>query len=299
MADLALAAIMAVWGSSFAILRVLLGGAGAHAAGSPLALVAVRMTLASALLLAWLALRRPQDLKALRSPGLLRDGLFAGALLGAGFLLQTEGLLRTTASRSGFLTGMLVVLVPLIEFALFGKRPAPPALLGVLLAFAGMSALSAPWADSSAATLLGDSLTLGCALIFAGHIILLGRIASRHPLLPLLFVQLAVTGALAAAAGPFVEEQHFSGEPRLWLGIVYLALFATLLAFGIQTWAQRILPPVRVALLSALEPVFAALWAALLIGERLNSRELLGGALIVLGVAVGEAGAALRARTPG
>jgi len=98
-----------------------------------------------------------------------------------------------------------------------------------------------------------------------------------------------------------VEEQHFSGAPRLWLALFYLALFATLLAFGIQTWAQKILPPVRVALISALEPVFAALWAALLIGERLTGHELAGGALIVLGVAVGEAGAVLRsrARAPG
>jgi drug/metabolite transporter (DMT)-like permease len=113
----------------------------------------------------------------------------------------------------------------------------------------------------------------------------------------LLLLQLATTGAVAAVAGPFVETQHFSGGARLWLALLYLATFATLLAFGIQTWAQRILPPVRVALISSLEPVFAALWAALLIGERLTARELAGGALIVLGVAVGEAGAALRART--
>jgi drug/metabolite transporter (DMT)-like permease len=300
MADLALGAIMAVWGSSFAILRALLGGAGAQAAGSPLALVAVRMGLASALLTVYLALRRPEDLRALLRRELLRDGLFAGGLLGVGFVLQIEGLLRTTASRSGFLTGMLVVLVPLIEFALFRKRPRAPALLGVLLAFAGMTALSAPWADSSAATLLGDSLTLCCALVFAGQIVLLGRIAARHPLLPLLLLQIATTGAIAAAAGPFIEAWQFSNASRLWLALLFLAIFATLLAFGVQTWAQRILPPVRVALLSALEPVFAALWAALLIGERLTFCELAGGALIVLGVAVGEAGEALRsARTPG
>jgi drug/metabolite transporter (DMT)-like permease len=295
MADLALGGIMAIWGSSFAILRALLG----ESQGSPLALVAVRMALASALLALWLALRRPEALRALLRRELLRDGLFAGALLGIGFLLQTEGLLRTTASRSGFLTGVLVVLVPLLEFALFRKRPAPPALLGVLLAFAGITTLSAPWTDASAPTLMGDTLTLCCALVFAGQIVALGRIAPRHPVLPLLLLQLATTGALAAIAGPFVETQRFSGEPRLWLGMLYLALFATLLAFGIQTWAQKVLPPVRVALLSALEPIFAALWAALLIGERLTWRELFGGALIVLGVAVGEAGAALRsARTP-
>lgn len=284
---------MAVWGSSFAILRSLLGDARA----TPLALVSVRMAIASALLLGYMAATpggRAQ-LRGLRGP-LLRDGVFVGALLGVGFLLQTEGLQRTTASRSGFLTGTLVVLTPLIEFVVFRKRPALPALVGVLLAFVGMSALSAPWSGANQATALGDALTLGCALIFAGQIVALGRVAPKYPVLPLLLLQLATTGALAALAGPLVETQRFSGGPRLWLALLYLATFATLLAFGIQTWAQRILPPVRVALISSLEPVFAALWAALLIGERLTGRELLGGMLIVLGVAVGEAGAALRAR---
>jgi drug/metabolite transporter (DMT)-like permease len=293
LADLALTLIMAVWGSSFAILRSLLG----EASATPLALVSVRMAIASALLLGYLAATRAgrAQLRGLRGP-LLRDGIFVGALLGVGFLLQTEGLQRTTASRSGFLTGTLVVLTPLIEFAIFRKRPPLPALIGVLLAFVGMIALSAPWSDANQATAVGDALTLGCAAVFAGQIVALGRIAPRYPVLPLLLLQLATTCAVAALAGPLVEAQHVSGAPRLWLALLYLAVFATLLAFGIQTWAQRILPPIRVALISSLEPVFAALWAALLIGERLTGREFFGGTLIVLGVVVGEAGAALRAR---
>jgi drug/metabolite transporter (DMT)-like permease len=293
LADLALTLIMAVWGSSFAILRSLLG----EAAASPLALVAVRMTMASALLLGYMAATREGRSGLLRLRGdLLRDGMFAGALLGFGFLFQIEGLQRTTASRSGFLTGTLVVLTPLIEFALFRKRPPMPALIGVLLAFLGITVLSAPWSDGSQGTALGDALTLGCALLFAAQIVVLGRVAPKHPVLPMLLLQLATVGALAGLAGPLVEAQHFSGAPRLWLALLYLAVFATLLAFGIQTWAQKVLPPVRVALICSLEPVFAALWAALLIGERLTLQEVVGGALIVLGVAVGEAGAALRAR---
>src|SRR5438132_281879 len=258
LADLALTLIMAVWGSSFAIVRSLLGAAETSA----LLLVAVRMMAASALLAGFMAVgpgRRAQ-LRAVRGE-LLRDGMFAGGLLGIGFLLQTEGLQRTTASRSGFLTGTLVVMVPLIEFGLFRKRPTLPALLGVLLAFTGMTALSAPWSDASQATALGDGLTLACAVVFAGQIVALGRVAPKHPVLPLVLVQLATTGALAALVGPFVEVQHFSAAPRLWAAVLYLAVFATLLAFGIQTWAQKILPPVRVALISALEPVVAALWA--------------------------------------
>jgi drug/metabolite transporter (DMT)-like permease len=291
-ADLALAGIMAIWGSTFSVVRVLVGGGDAPV--SPLLLVAARMALASVLLLAWMAARG--ELRFSRD--LWRDGLLCAALLGGGFLLQIEGQHRTTASRSGFLTGLLVVFVPLLELVLFRRRPSAPAALGIALAFTGMALLSSGGAAGQG-QLLGDLLTVGCAVVFAGHILALGRVAGRHPVLPLLFVQLAGTFAMAALAGPFVERQHFASDPRAFAALGYLAVFATLLAFGVQTWAQRRLPPVRMALLSALEPAFAAAWAAVLIGERLSRLELWGGALIVLGVAVGETGTALLARQRG
>jgi drug/metabolite transporter (DMT)-like permease len=143
---------------------------------------------------------------------------------------------------------------------------------------------------------VGDALTVGCALVFALHILALGRAAGRHPVLPLLLVQLSVVAVVAALVGPLVERPRLAADPRLWAAICYLAVFATLLCLGVQTWAQRKVSPVRVALISSLEPVFAALWAAALLGEQLALREKLGGALIVLGVAVGEAGTALLAR---
>ncbi|GAC1551006.1 MAG: DMT family transporter [Myxococcales bacterium] len=305
MADLALVAVMAIWGSSFAVIRFFLGGTGAPRLASPLLLLAARMGLATALLAAFLLavpsgraeLRRLVSWRAARAPeSLLRGGLLCGVLLAIGFLLQIEGLQRTTASRSGFLTGLLVVFTPLFELLLFRKRPAPAALLGVLLAFSGMALLAGPTGGGSASTAAGDALTVGCAVVFALHIIALGRAARRHAVLPLLLVQLATVGAVAALAGPLVEMPTLATAPRLWLAIAYLAVFATLLAFGVQTWAQRKLAPVRIALLSSLEPVFAALWAALLLAEQLAPREKLGGTLIVLGVAVGEAGTALFAR---
>jgi len=295
MADLALVAIMAIWGSSFAILRTLLAG-GAQSAASPLLLLGTRMGLATALLVGWLALRNPssrQALKAIFTPGgreLLRDGLACGGLLALGFVLQTEGLQRTTASRSGFLTGLLVVFVPLLELILFRKRPSLPVFAGVSLAFAGMAVLSGPWREQAVATFPGDALTVACALVFAGHILLLGRVATRHPLLPLLLLQLSCVAAAALLIGPLIESQRLSSTPTLWAAIAYLAVFCTLLAFGVQTWAQRHTTPVRLALISALEPVFAAFWAALLLGERLTSVELSGAALILAGVVLGEAG---------
>src|SRR5256714_469753 len=165
---------MALWGSTLAVVRALVGGG--EAPVSPMLLVAVRMALASALLLAWLGARG--DLRFSRE--LWRDGLLCAALLGGGFLLQIEGQHRTTASRSGFLTGLLVVFVPLIELLLFRKRPSAPAAAGIALAFTGMALLSTGGAAGQA-RLLGDLLTVGCAVVFAGHIIALGRVAGRHP----------------------------------------------------------------------------------------------------------------------
>jgi drug/metabolite transporter (DMT)-like permease len=290
MADLALVALMAVWGSTFAIVRVLVGSGSSPV--SPILLVAVRMAVAFTLLFVFLVLRGSFH----ASRDLLRDGLVCAALLGGGFLLQIEGQHRTTASRSGFLTGLLVVFVPLIEFFFFKKRPAAPQIAGVLVAVIGMAVLSRGGAAGNA-QLLGDLLTVGCAVVFAVHIVVLGRVAPRHEVLPLLLVQLGGTCAMAAICGPMVENQRFEGDPGTLAAVAYLAVFATLLAFGIQTWAQRRLSSVRFALISALEPVFAALWAALLIGERLSALELSGGALIVVGVLTGEVGAALRARS--
>jgi len=232
--------------------------------------------------------RKPGELGAL-----LRDGILCGVLLGGGFLLQTEGIQRTTASRSGFFTGLLVVFVPVLEFFLFRKKPTLPALVALGLAFSGMALLAGRFGSGGAgSTTSGDLLTVACALVFAGHILALGRAAPRHPILGLLLCQLICVGLMAGLLGPLVETTHLPLTPRLWIGIAYLSILATLLAFGVQTWAQRQVTPVRIALLSSLEPVFAAGFAALLIGERLSSREWAGGSVIVFGVLVGEVGTA-------
>jgi drug/metabolite transporter (DMT)-like permease len=316
MADLALVLVMAVWGSSFAVLRFFLSGAGGDVsqAASPLLVLAVRVALASALLVAFLLLR-PSGRAALRSltapgalgpGGVLRDGLVCGSILAVAFLLQTEGLPRTTASRSGFLTGLLVAFVPLLELALYRRRPSPPQLAALGLSIAGMALLSGAVSISGAAssagiapigsTLAGDVLSTLCAVVFALHIVVLGRVAARHPVSALLLLQLLCVALAAALVGPLVEESRLPPSPRLWAAIAYLAVFCTLLAYAVQTWAQRIVTPVRMALLNSLEPVFAAAWAALLLSERLSAGEKAGGALIVLAVIVGEAGAALWAR---
>src|SRR5256885_4622660 len=194
MADLALVVLMAVWGSTFAIVRVLVGSGSSPV--SPSLLVAVRMAVAFALLLFSLALRGGIRL----SRDLLRAGLVCAVFLGAGFVLQIEGQHRTTASRSGFLTGLLVVFVPLIELVFFKKRPSAPQIAGVVIAVLGMAVLSGGGAAGNA-QLIGDLLTFGCAVGFAIHIVVLGRVAPRHEVLPLLLVQLGGTAPSRRSAG--------------------------------------------------------------------------------------------------
>src|SRR3954465_9140982 len=172
------------------------GGSGSSPV-SPILLVAVRMAVAFTVLFVFLVLRGSFH----PSRDLLRDGLVCAALLGGGFLLQIEGQHRTTASRSGFLTGLLVVFVPLIEFFFFKKRPAAPQIAGVLVAVVGMAVLSRGGAAGNA-QLVGDLLTVGCAVVFGVHIVVLGPVAPRHEVLPLLLVQLGGACARAGLCGP-------------------------------------------------------------------------------------------------
>jgi drug/metabolite transporter (DMT)-like permease len=307
-ADLLLALTMAIWGSSFSVLRFFLGGAGGDAsqAASPFAVLAVRMAISTGLLLLFLA-ARPAGRLQLRSlcsgaacapGGGVRDGAFAGLFLAGGFLLQMQGLAWTTASRSGFLTGLVVAFVPLLEWVLYRLRPARSSWLAVGLALCGLSLLAGSL-DSATPTLAGDLLTIAGSLVFTGQILVLSRVARRHPVPLLLLLQLAVTGLSALAAALLFEKMRLPPSPRLWGAILYLSVFATLFAFAVQTWAQRRLSPLRVGLLCTLEPVFAALWAALLLGERLTAQEGLGGALIVAGVLIGELRNLFEPRSPG
>lgn len=294
-ADLALVGLMAVWGTTFPIVRVAFRGD--HPAASPLAFVAARMALAVAMLAAWLALRERASLAAmftraaLRPGGIVRDGAIVGALLAVGFLLQNEGAARTTASRSAFLTGLLVPLVPLFEAALFKRPPRRSSVFAVGLAFAGVALLTSPWDAGAGATAAGDALTVACAVVFALHINALGRFAPRHGAKALVLVQLTCVALAASVVGPLVETPHLEPRPALGLALAYMAVFATVLAFSVQAWSQQRTTPVRLALISALEPLFAALFSAFALGERLGPAGYVGGALIVGGIVVGELGA--------
>ena len=285
MADLALLLLTLVWGTTFTLVKIALEGT---SAGVFLSLrFGVALVAAGAI---WLWRRPPP------SPGLLRDGGLLGAAMFAGFALQTVGLRYTTPARSGFLTGLAVLVVPFIARFLMGRRVLLSSWAGVGLAVAGLVLLTDPLGDGVAAAVrTGDALTMGCAVAYAFQIIWTSEFSPRHPLSSLTLVQIAVTFAGCLALLPF-QPARLAPSPGLWGTVLFTALAMTVGAFFVMNWAQRHTTAVRAALIYAIEPVAAALFSHWVTGERLAPSGIAGGALIVLGVVLGELGGALESR---
>lgn len=284
--------VVAVWGSTF----VLIKGALAHA--TPAAFNLARMTLAFAVMAVgyhryWRGIHRWQVV----------SGALVGLCLATGYQFQTLGLARTTPSKSAFITGLMVVLVPLLS-AIPGLRPpgghAPRwnAFLGAVLAFAGILLLTAPAAAGTAGLRgllpdlnsinLGDVLTLGCAVAFAFHCIALGHVSPRIGFQPLALLQVGFCALFMALSLPFIERPHVEWTPGLLAALAIAAVLATAAAFSIQSWAQSILPSTHAALIMTLEPVFAWITSFLVMGERLGLRPACGALIILAGIAITE-----------
>ena len=268
-----------VWASTFLVIKIALNDA------SPLLFNAVRMTVAAVVLLAMFF----RQLRVL-SAGALRAGFAIGTLLWLGYEFQSAGLVYTTASKSAFVTGISVVLVPLL-LAAFGRRVHPFTLAGVAAASVGLYLLCIPASQGFllAGINRGDVFTLGCALAFAIEIIVLGRAAQHYGFAELVPVQIAVCAGWMLLS-VVVAERHayLHATPALMASLAYTALPGTVACFIIQAWAQRYTPPTHAALIFALEPAFAAFLSYWLIGERLGQRGLLGAALILVGVLASE-----------
>jgi drug/metabolite transporter (DMT)-like permease len=243
----------------------------------PVPFLAVRFTIAAAVL-APFARRRPA------SPGEWRDGVPAGLALLAGYLLQTIGLQYTDSATSAFITYLLVVIVPVLGFVVHRRRPHPVTLVGVVLAVVGLVLLTDP-GGSGGGFGRGEVLTLGCAVAFAVHLLLLGTTAHRHDPVRLAAIQVGVVGVACAGPGLALGGYHFPASALAAAGGT--AVVATAAAFALQTFGQRSVPPARAALLLLLEPVFAAVLAPLG-GDGLRAIQMGGAAVILLAVVVAE-----------
>lgn len=281
-AELALAAVAFLWGATFVIVK------GALEDVSTFLFLAMRFSLATFLLAFWLRSRLFRRGRIAWSGGLL-----CGLLLFLGYALQTAGLRWTSASNSAFITGLYVVLVPLLGSLVHKARPRTADLAGALLAAAGTALLSG---GPPAGWNRGDLLTAGCAVAFAAHILAVERYSRRMDFERLSLMQIIAVAALSwAAAGAEPARVVWSG--RLWFALATTSLFATALSFVLYTWAQGQTTATRAALIFALEPVFAGLvaWAA---GERWTAASLAGAALILGGIVLVELKPAASAQHP-
>jgi len=272
---LALVAVTAVWGLTF---------------------VQVKDAVALYPLLAFLALRFGIATAALAVPGVARvrrlgrrgwgAASFAGLLLAAGYTLQTAGLARTSVSSAGFVTGMYVVLTPLLALVLFRLRVGRAAWIGVGLATAGLALLSGVDAGSPG----GDLLVLAGAAVYSLQIVLMERYAPLYDVLAFTLVEmLAAFALLGVVAIPVYEVPH---GWTVWGALLVTGLFASALAFLVQTWAQRRTSATRTAVVFTLEPVWAALFGYTLAGDRLGALGWAGCAVIMSGIVLAEPAAA-------
>jgi drug/metabolite transporter (DMT)-like permease len=287
-ADLSLLVLTLFWGTTFTLVK------GALEIGSAGLFLAARFATA-AVVLALVALWRRDRV----GPGFWRHGLLLGLAMLAGFLLQTYGLALTTPARSGFITGMSVVVVPLIARFTLGRQVRPSAWAGVGLAVVGMLLLTRPFDEDavSAAVRLGDLLTAGSAVAYALQIVFMSEWSSRHPLVPFTLLQVSVVLAGALLLMPLEGVRFDAARWPAFAGVVaFTGVAMTAGAFFVMNWAQRHTSAVRAALIYALEPVTAALFSWWVIGEQLGAAGWAGGALIVLGVVAGELSGVLQGR---
>jgi drug/metabolite transporter (DMT)-like permease len=280
---LVLTVLIAIWGGSFAVVKIALGSM------SPSALVAVRFWVAVACMLPLFRGSVVRDL-----PKAMRPGLTAGVALAAGYLLQTEGMQETSASMGGFLVGLIVLIVAVGGWAFLGGRLGQRSLAGLALGIVGMGFLC--WPDQTAAvpqdTPRGILLQVASSVSYAAHILLLSHFGRTTPAVAFCFWQLVLTAVAATGAtlyhGTFAAAGRAAVEwtPGLLGAIAYLGVLATALGIVLQGKVQHRIAPTTVALLFALEPLFAALvaWAAL--DDRMGALQLIGGITIVVGVVV-------------
>ncbi len=211
-----------------------------------------------------------------------RDGSIAGLLLAVGYVLQTIGLTSTSASNSALISGLYVVFTPLMVAISARKAPDPVATIGTMAALVGITLLTV---GGDLTLSLGDSLSVGCALAFAGHITYLARTVHRHPIVPYTAVQLLVTAAIGLFFSLLVEGPGLPSTDQ-WTPILLTGLGVSGIAFLLQIWAQTRLDPTRAALVLSLEPVFGVAAAVVLLGERLAIRHWLGAAFVVVAIQV-------------
>jgi drug/metabolite transporter (DMT)-like permease len=281
LADLALGFASLIWGATFVLVK------DALADMSVFVFIAVRFALAAAVMgvIFWRSIRKMNSRT-------IWSGAQIGFFMFGGYIFQTTGLKYTTPAKAAFVTGMSVVLVPLLLAVVTRRRITRWVWTGVAAAVAGLYFLTVP-SEGLGGLNRGDPLVFVCAVMFALHIIFIGRYVGEHSVGALAFLQVGTTALLSAVFLPVLAVAGWE-QPRLvWsreavLAILITAIGSTVIGFSFQTWAQQHTSPSHTAIIISLEPVFAAITSWLLAGEHFGARTLAGAALILAGILIAE-----------
>ena len=204
-------------------------------------------------------------------------GILCGLFLVLATILQQIGLVTTTTAKSGFITALYIVLVPILGI-LLGRRPAPSIWLGVAVSLVGLYFLCI---TDSASVNSGDLITLGSALVFAIHITLIDRLGGSLNSVKLSTIQFGTAALIAAAITFLFETPSIDGILACWKDILYVAVFSGALGYTFQIIGQKYTEPTLASLIMCLESVFAAIGGWILLNQTLSGREILGCVLML------------------
>jgi len=262
---IALTSVAAVWGASFVLMKDALKGQSVDD------FLATRFIIATFALI----LFKPRVLQEI-SREMLSKGALLGFFLGSGYLFQTIGLHLTTAATTGFITGLYVVLTPILGALFLKTHVTRNEWIGVAMATIGLALLSLKGFTNG----LGELSVLLSALFFALHILGLGRWSGKFATYPLTVVQLGTIALLSSILAIIDDGYELPNTDQEWKATIFTALLATSIAYLVQTWSQSKMDATIVAVVLTLEVVFAALFAVIAGQESLTLRALIGGTLI-------------------
>jgi len=265
-----------IWGTTFPLVKTALDFS------SPFLFVFIRFALAAVAV--WLVFRGRISFEA---KGIVKAGAIIGVFLFLGFAFQTLGLKYTSASKSAFITGLFVVMIPPLSYLILKEKVRIFSLIGVVLALGGLCLMTRPGGSQFN---IGDFFTFFCAISFSLQVILVQIYTRRFDFLTLTFIQIAVTALLSIPFALALETTKLVYDPRLILAIFVCAILATALALFLQNRMQKDTTTVKAALIYAMEPVFAAVFSYLLLSEILGWLGILGGGLILCGMLCSELG---------
>ncbi|MFA5106368.1 MAG: DMT family transporter [Candidatus Micrarchaeia archaeon] len=268
----------AVWGASFPAMKYLLGSYG------PLTIIASRFSIAAIIAFSYLAIKKE---KISREEALA--GIATGIVLFASFATQAYGQQDISAAQSAFITGLYVIFVPIMSAVSGRKFPMAKTWIAVAMGLGGLWLLTGGMGGIG----IGEGLTVACAVGFAAHIMLLSKY-SRLDSLKFVAMQIATVAFLSSAGMMALEGGELTFTPLAIILMALLGIFATLLAYFAQAYAQKSIQPETIALLFLSEPAFAYMFSWALLGEGLGLAKLAGCGLILAGMAVSQSGQALQ-----